>query len=167
ERADAKTRTLSWPRSRSKRSVTAPTAPVPPTTPMRGALTKLEWLVQSSDCAVDLVGTHVTGDLDRRGRHHSGLDALPLERGEGLGRDARVALHAGADHRHLGEVLARAPVGVERVEGAAGVCLVLDRRREDDLGPRLHDRGDVDGGIRGGAATEVGRGVCGDATTAR
>ena len=46
DRADAKTRTWSKPRARSRSSVTVPTAPVPPTTPMRRCSPKVERLVE-------------------------------------------------------------------------------------------------------------------------
>src|SRR5207237_6254963 len=109
ERADANTRTCSKPCSRKRPSVTEPTAPVPPTTPMRVCLAKLERLVERLHRAVDLAGRHVAGDLDRRGGDDGGRDPLALERRERLRCDSRMALHAGADHRHLAEVGAGAP----------------------------------------------------------
>src|SRR5512146_3596847 len=99
ERADANTRTSSKPCSRSSPRVTLPTAPVPPTTPMRARLAKVEGLVQRTHCPVDLVGRDVAGDLDRRRGDDGGLDPLALERREGLRGHAGMALHAGADHR--------------------------------------------------------------------
>jgi hypothetical protein len=98
----------------------------------------------------------VARDLDRRGRDDGRRDALALERRKCLGSDAGVALHPGSDHRDLAEVLARAPVCRQRVERAARVGLVFDRRREDDLGPGLDDRVDVHRGV-GEGAEETGR----------
>src|SRR5918995_3129185 len=144
ERADAKSRTSSYPRSRSRSTVTVPTAPVAPTTPMRG-LAKVEGLVQGLHGPVDVGRGDVTGDLDRGGRDEGRLDADGLERRERLRRDAGVTLHAGADEADLPEVVAGAPRHAESFERPRRVGTILDRRREDDLSARLHDRVDVDG----------------------
>ena len=64
DRADANARTFSWPRSRSSRIVTAPTAPVAPTTAMRASGTdpllgeEPELLVHGADRALDVTGPH-------------------------------------------------------------------------------------------------------------
>src|ERR687897_194375 len=91
ERADANARTSSQPRSRRSCSVIVPTAPVAPTTPMRGCLAKLERLVERLHRAVDVGRGNVAGDLDRGGRDDRRLDAGLLERREGLGGDAGMA----------------------------------------------------------------------------
>src|SRR4051812_34053931 len=117
ERADAKTRTCWNPRACRSSSVMLPTAPVAPTTPMR-ALCKVEGIVEGANGSVDLVRLDVTGDLDRRGRDDGRRDSRRLEGGERLRGDARVALHAGADHRDLAEVVLRLPAGAEPVERA-------------------------------------------------
>src|SRR5918994_1649110 len=114
ERADANARTSSQPRSRRSCSVIVPTAPVAPTTPMRGPLAKLERLVQRAHGTVDVRTRHVAGDLDRRRAHDWSLDSRALERRERLGRDARMALHAGADQAHLAQVVAGAPADGQR-----------------------------------------------------
>src|SRR4051794_29950653 len=142
ERAEAKTRTFSKPRCCSSSSVTVPTAPVAPTTPMR-ALREVEGIVECAHGGVDVMGLDVAGDLDRRGRDDRRRDPFGLEGGEGLGGDARVALHAGPDHGHLAEVVLRLPAGAQAVERPGGLAAILRRRREDDLVARLQDRVDV------------------------
>src|SRR5215211_4524417 len=101
--------------------VTRPTAPVAPTTPMRGSLGKTEGLVQRADGSVDVAARHVARDLDRRGRDDRRGDPRRLERLERLGGDSRVALHARANERDLAEVVARVPRGAELVERPVGV----------------------------------------------
>src|SRR5687768_13006539 len=108
ERAEAKTRTCPYPRSRSSSSVIVPTAPVAPTTPMRGSA-KVEGLVEGLHGPVDIGARHVASDLDRRGRDDRRLDPGRLERGERLGRDAGVALHPRPDQADLAQVVARGP----------------------------------------------------------
>src|SRR3954447_282293 len=100
-------------------TTTRPTAPVAPITPTLGMLAlrlwrvELEGVVQHRDGRVDLIGADVAGDLDRRGRDDFGLDPGLGQRRERLCRHARVALHARADHAHLAEVVARAPLHAE------------------------------------------------------
>src|SRR5207248_11048897 len=121
EREDAKRRTFSYPRSRSRPTVTVPTAPVAPITPTAASrLAKVERLVQGLHRAVHIGRRDVAGDLDRRGADDRGLDPGRLERGECLRRDAGVALHACADEADLAEAVARRPRGLDRVERAPG-----------------------------------------------
>src|SRR5450759_1101978 len=70
----------------------------------------------------------VAGDLDRRGRDHFGLDSQLAQNLEGLGRDARMALHAGADDADLAQVVARAPADAERVLGGLAGLVIFERR---------------------------------------
>src|SRR2546421_683222 len=122
ERLEANSVRSSKPRSRSRSTMTPPTAPVAPTTPILGMLAlrfggvELEGPVQGGDGLVHLVAPQVAGDLDRRGCHHGRLDADAGQRFERLRRDAGVALHAGADHADLAKVVARAPLDAEPVQ---------------------------------------------------
>src|ERR687887_454873 len=122
ERADAKTRTSSKPRSASRSTATRPTAPVAPITatlgmlPLRFGRVELERLVEDPDRGLDLVAADVAGDLDRRGGDDLGLDSRAGEALEGLGRHAGVALHPRADHADLAEVVAGIPPHAEVVE---------------------------------------------------
>src|SRR4051812_14299225 len=149
ERTDASRWTSSKPRSSSRSTITPPTAPVAPTTATLGMLplrlrgVELERPVQRRHRALDLVGAQVAGDLDRRGGDDLGLDPVVRQRLEGLRRNAGMAFHARADHAHLAEVVAGAPLDAEPVEHLGGGVAVLGRRGEDDLGACLHDRVDV------------------------
>src|SRR6266540_5478409 len=118
ERAEANARTRSKPRSARSARVTGPTAPVAPTTPIRGCsamrpdglgTVELESGMEGRDRALDRFARNEAGDLDRRGGDDLGLNPERLERSEGLRRHPRVALHAGADHAHLAQILARRP----------------------------------------------------------
>src|SRR5262249_20008343 len=148
ERAEAKARTLRYPRSRNNCKATGPTAPVAPTTPMRASLSKLERLVQRGDSPVDVRGRDGARDLDRRRRDDGRVDARSFEGRKRLGSHSGVALHSRTDERHLPEVVARAPAHAERVERARRVAAILDGRGEHDLRPGLHDRVDVDARVR-------------------
>ena len=89
----------------------------------------------------------MAGDLDRRGGDDRRLDPGVLERREGLGGDAGVALHPGADEADLAQVVAGGPGDAEPLERPLRVGLVLDRGGEDDLGVCLHDRVHVHRGL--------------------
>ena len=111
ERADAKTRTLSYPRSRSSSSVTVPTAPVAPTTPIADAqpLTrssangrKRSWTARTAR-STSRRADHAR-DADRRRGDDLDVDPCLGERVEHVGGDARVALHARSDQRDLRDV---------------------------------------------------------------
>src|SRR5262249_57203266 len=105
---EANGRTSPKPRSASSSSVTWPTAPVAPTTPIRGSAMRplrlraleLERRVQRLDGLLHLVARDEASDLDRRRAHDRGLDPEFLERREHLRRHARMALHPGADDAH-------------------------------------------------------------------
>src|SRR3954447_2729787 len=141
DRALAKYVTSSQSRIRPRR--TDPAAPVAPTIATLG---KVEGLVKRAHGRLDFVNGDVARDLDRRRRHDGELDPLVAQRGKGLCRDPGMALHPGADHADLAEVVARRPASADRVERALGVGAVVGRRREDDLvGRYLHDGVHVDG----------------------
>src|SRR6201996_6319908 len=77
ERAEAKARTFSKPRSRKIRIATVPTAPVAPTTATRASRTGTllgvdpELVVDCSHRALDLGGADDARDANRRGRDRS------------------------------------------------------------------------------------------------
>src|SRR5437870_3368135 len=150
ERADAKARTRPKPRSASSSSVTGPTAPVAPTTPTRRSgmralrlgSVELEDAVQRLHRGLDLVAGDEARDLDRRGGDDLRLDAELLEGRKRLRRHSGMALHPGSDDAHLAEVLASRPARADVVERGLGLRAV--GCREDDLGPGLHNRVDVD-----------------------
>src|SRR4051794_33214752 len=111
---------------------------------LRRAYAEIERPVEGLHRALDLGGRDVAGDLDRRRRDDHRLDAGARQRGERLGGDAGMALHARTDEAHLAEVVAGVPVEAEAVERARRVGAILRRRGEDDLGAGLDDRVDVD-----------------------
>src|SRR5437867_3987328 len=79
ERADAKTRTCSNPRSARRSIVTVPTAPVAPTTPIRDSVircSELEPVVDGANCLLDRVRADDAGDPDRGCRDDLDVHAL-------------------------------------------------------------------------------------------
>src|SRR5215203_1787495 len=121
ERSEANGTTSSAGNERSRRtsSIVAPTAPVAPTTATRTGLrhlravharhvlgkhgvgAQLECRVQLPHGVGDMLLAHNARDLDRGGGDHLDVHAGVAEHGEGLGRDARMALHSGSHDRHL------------------------------------------------------------------
>src|SRR5689334_18942029 len=103
DRAEARARTFSKPRSRRTRIVTVPTAPVAPTTATRAsridALLSVdpELVVHRLHRPVDLSGAHHAGDANRRRGDDLDVDPCLREGLEHVGGDARMALHSGAD----------------------------------------------------------------------
>src|SRR5919201_3232081 len=116
--ANATTSSAGKARSRITPSIVLPTAPVAPTTPTLMAppecgpasrdhrpvvalgilaadrvLAERERRVEVAHRPLDVGLAHDAGDLDGRGRDHLDVDAGVAEHREGLGRDARVALH--------------------------------------------------------------------------
>jgi hypothetical protein len=67
---------------------------------------ELEGRVQRLYGALDVGLGNVAGDLDRRGRDHLGLDSQLAQHLESFGGDAGMALHAGADHADLAQIVA-------------------------------------------------------------
>src|SRR4029077_17432927 len=106
ERLEAKARTCPSPRSASSSRVTLPTAPVAPTTPIRGSAMlalrfralELECGMQRLDGLLDLSACDEAADLDRRRSDDHRLNPELLERGEHLRGHSGVAPHPGADH---------------------------------------------------------------------
>src|SRR4051794_32940230 len=104
-------------------------------TPMRASLlmaalrlriVELEGRVQRAHRVFHTRRRDVAGDLDRRGGDDGRLDAEVAERLEGLGRDARMALHSRADDADLAEVAARPEVAAQRVQRALGRGGILE-----------------------------------------
>src|SRR4051794_32336887 len=93
---------------------------------LRTRIAELERGVQRTHSVLDGLLRHVAGDLDRRGRDDSGLDAELAQRGEGLRGDAGMALHAGADDGDLAEVVLGAPADAHPVERPRSGRPVLD-----------------------------------------
>ena len=112
-----------------------PTAPVAPTTPMRGLASQARTPRARAErpCRRRVEGTWqaiLIGEVET-------IDAsIPacLERGEGLRGDAGVALHPGADEADLAEVVARRPAR-RRARRACG-----RRRRDPRPGRRRRSR---------------------------
>src|SRR3954447_5076120 len=144
-RGDARQTRSSTGNSRSPSTVrsTSPTAPVAPRMATLGTdglllhrlAVQLERLVQRAHRGRHLGLRDHAGDLDRRGRDHPQVDALVGERAEHLGGDARVGAHAGADQRHLRELVVLVDLhGAEHahrvVDAAAGGVDVLRRHGE-------------------------------------
>src|SRR5919109_124613 len=150
DRAEANARTWPKPRSASSARVTGPTAPVAPTTAMRGSAmgsgrlgaVELERGVQGLDGGLDLFARDEAGDLDRGGGDDVRQDADGLESRERLRGHSRMTPHARPDDAHLAEVLARRPLDAEAFEDSLGLGAI--GRREHDLRPRLDDRIHVD-----------------------
>src|SRR5436853_6480876 len=140
ERSDANATTSSAgkPRSRITPSMVEPTAPVAPTTATRTSghhrpicyprvlgshrvVAEVERRVQlAHGCRHVLLADHA-GDLDRRRGDHLDVDPGVADHLEGLRGHARVALHPGADQRHLphvrvGREAADAELAEERLE---------------------------------------------------
>src|SRR5207247_3210491 len=138
------------PRYASCASVTCPTSPVAPTSPIRGSAMRalrfgaleLERRVQRLHGLLDLVARHEAADLDRRGAHDHGLDPELLERGEHLRGHSRMTLHSGSDDADLSEIFPRRPLDAEAPERVLGPRPLVGR--EDDLEARLAHRVDVD-----------------------
>ena len=120
---------------------------------------EVERVVHRADGDVDLGVAADHGDADLRGADQLEVHAGVGQRAEELRGDAGVRAHAGADQRHLADVLVEADVGV-----ADGVLDLLQRRdggravalgqREGDVGELaglgrhvLHDHVDVDLGV--------------------
>src|SRR5258708_18113338 len=97
-------RTFSYPRARSRSSVTVPTAPVAPTTPIDGCSAidallreRLEARVHDLHRTLDMCRADHARDADRRRRNDLDVDPGLRKRVEHVGRDTRMTLHAGAD----------------------------------------------------------------------
>src|SRR5205823_7811112 len=164
DRAEAKARTLSKPRSRRIRIATLPTAPVAPITATRAsricALLGVdpELVVNRLHGALDLGRAYDAGDADRRRGDDLDVDACLREGFEHASGDSRVALHSGSDERDLRDLVVevngrRADVGGELLEDRLGDCEVALRQRERDIrravgGDVLHDHVDVHAGVR-------------------
>src|SRR5690349_2754689 len=145
--ANAATSVAGNARSSSTRSTSGPTAPVAPTTATRrlgtGRLPALgdlglERVVQGRDGAVDVLAGDHAGHLDRRRRDHAHVDS-PIGQGlEHARRDARVALHAGADQAHLGGRVVDPPVqaelAAEALDRVRHQRQVVHGQRERDVG---------------------------------
>ena len=80
---------------------------------------EVEGRVQLDHRGLHVLLAHHARDLDRRGGDHLDVHARLAQHGEGPGGDARVALHPGADERHLAHPVVR----VDRAEAE----LVLER----------------------------------------
>src|SRR5215470_6487431 len=143
DRAEAKARTFSNPRSRRIRTVTVPTAPVAPITATRASRIDTllgqdpELVVHRSHRPLDFGCTYDTRDADRRRRDDLDVDSGLRQSLEHVGGHAGMALHAGADERHLCDLVVeidrrRADVGGELIEDRLGGCEVALRQRERD-----------------------------------
>src|SRR5262249_22612805 len=111
DRAEAKARTFSKPRSRRIRTVTVPTAPVAPiTATLASRIDALlgqdpELVVHRLHRPLDLGCAYHTRDADRRRRDDLDVDSGPRQSFEHVGGDAGMALHSGTDERHLGDLV--------------------------------------------------------------
>src|SRR6266852_6149581 len=110
DRADANARTCPYPRSFRSCSVTPPTAPVAPTTAIRGSGTDAllgiaaEPVVHRLHRSLDLGRSHDARDANRRGGDDLDVDVGVAECLEHVGGDAWMALHPGTDQGHLCDV---------------------------------------------------------------
>src|SRR5438132_7679217 len=141
DRAEASARTRSNPRSRRRRSVTPPTAPVAPTTAIRGSGTDAllgvaaEAVVHRLHRPLDLARTHDAGNPDGRSRDDLDVDVGLAESLEHVGGDTWMALHPGADEGHLRDVgvvddALRADLGGEDAENRLRCGEIRLRQRE-------------------------------------